>query len=78
MDFTEVLQSPVFWASLIALSYPRIFDLFEQLLQAGNSPCVDAPWVLVLSWNEFVEQSNVEPDEMDGALYLQALRDAWK
>ena len=33
MEFTALLQDPVFWASLIMLIYPKAFDLFEQLLQ---------------------------------------------
>ncbi len=52
MDFTEVLQSPIFWASLISLPYPRIFDLFEQLLQwLGVASVFDTPTrKTVLAW----------------------------
>ncbi len=52
MDFTEVLQSPIFWASLISLPYPRIFDLFEQLLQwLGIASIIDTPIrKTVLAW----------------------------
>lgn len=52
MDFTEVLQNPIFWGSLIMLPYPRVFDLFEQLLQwLGVASVFDTPTrKTILAW----------------------------
>jgi len=52
MEFTEVLQNPIFWASLIMVIYPKVFDLFEQLLQwLGVADLFSTPVrKTILSW----------------------------
>lgn len=44
MDFSVLLQDPAFWASIIGLFYPKLFDMFEQLLQwTGAYSFFDTP-----------------------------------
>ena len=52
MELTQLLQDPIFWASLIMLIYPKAFDLFEQLLQwLGLAALIDTPTrKTILAW----------------------------
>ena len=44
MDFSALLQDPAFWASIIGIFYPKVFDMFEQFLQwIGAYDFIDTP-----------------------------------
>ena len=52
----------------------KIKAFADELIKRG---CMKAPFITVNSWNEWTETSYLEPDDLYGYGYLEAIKDVF-